>query len=243
MKKLALLSVLLLNVVIHSFAQDKVLLKNGTVIQAKVLEVGAEEVKYQLYTKTGDGAIYVVPKSKIELIEFENGYREEFKDITNEMADLSKNHLIGFNYIDLLARNVSFDYEYFFPKRDFSIYVPLRVGLDYSLYSHYTANVIETGVGLFAYPYRRKKLNFFTGAEFMYSNKFSYGSTYDQYGNYTWQKVNRNYLGVYTTAGIKLNFRERFGLGYSLSVGIMNPLEGGGADIMAKGNMSFFYRF
>ena len=41
-------------------------------------------------------AIYTVPKTKIEVIVFESGYREEFKEITTEMADLSKRHLLGF---------------------------------------------------------------------------------------------------------------------------------------------------
>ena len=43
-------------------------MKNGNVIKAKVLEVGLEEVKYELYTKEGGGAVYTVSKNKIEVM-------------------------------------------------------------------------------------------------------------------------------------------------------------------------------
>lgn len=245
MKNALLLAFLLTLINTISLAQDKVLLKSGTVIEAKVIEVGIDEVKYQLYTKDGSGAIYTVPKSKIEVIVFENGYREEFKDITTEMADLSKKHLVGFNYIDLIAQNLSFDYEYFFSaKHDFSLYVPIRIGFPRSALHYNPINVFETGVGVFVYPYRRKKINLFTGLESMYSVRLSENYVYDPLnGNYIIAPPEyRDVLGVYVTNGMKINFRERFGLGYSFSVGLNTDLYYGGANFMAKGNMSFYFR-
>jgi len=245
MKNALFLTFLLTLINSISFSQDKVLLKNGTVIEAKVLEVGTDDVKYQLKTKDGTGAIYTVPKTKIEVIVFESGYREEFKDITAEMADLTKKHLIGFNYFDLILQNFSFDYEYFFAaKNDFSLYVPLRIGFPRDALHFNPVNVIETGIGVFIYPYRKKKLNYFTGIETMYSNKLAENFLYDpSTGGVIFNSPeHRNYLGVYITNGIKLNFRERFGLGYSFSVGLNTDLYYGGANIMAKGNMSFFFR-
>ena len=230
---------------IGAFAQDKVLLKNGTLISAKVLEVGLEDVKYQLYTKDGDGAIYTVPKSKIELIEYEGGLREEFKEITTEMADLTKKHQIGFNYIDLLSQNVSFDYEYYLSEsREFSLYVPMRIGLPRNSDHYYNANIFETGVGLFAYPYRKKKLNYFTGVEVAYAAKKQSYSTFDPInGLFISDPIFRDFFGVYVTNGIKLNFKERFGLGYSFSLGMLADLKYSGTEFGGKFNMNFFYRF
>jgi len=245
MKNAFFLTLLLTLINSISFSQDKVLLKNGTIIEAKVLEVGTDEVKYQLYTKDGSGAIYTVPKTKIEVIVFESGYREEFKDITSEMADLSKKHLIGFNYFDLILQNISFDYEYFFSaKNDFSLYVPVRIGLPQEGFHDRPVNLIETGLGILVYPYRKNKVNYFTGLETMYANKLSETYFYDPTtGGYVFDSPeHRNYLGIYLTNGIKLNFRERFGLGYSFSVGLNTDLYYGGANIIGKGNMSFFFR-
>lgn len=220
-------------------------MKNGNVIKAKVLEVGLEEVKYELYTKEGGGAVYTVPKNKIEVIEFENGYREEFLDDNNEVADLKRRHQVGFNYIDLLFLNFSADYEYYLnEKNDFSVFVPLRFGIPIGASIH-SRNIFETGAGIFVYPYRKKKFNYHTGIEFMYrlsENEFGY---YDPNTNtYYSNGIQRlNYMGVYVTNGIKLNFKERFGLGYSFSFGVASNLETGYIDPIGKMNFNFFYRF
>lgn len=245
MKKLLLLLIAGLAFSINSLAQDKVLLKNGTIVAVKVLEVGLEDVKYQLYTKEGDGAIYTVPKSKIELIEYESGLREEFKEITTEMADLTKKHQLGFNYIDLLSQNISFDYEYYLSEsREFSLYVPVRIGLPRNSNHYFRANVFEAGLGIFIYPYRKKKLNYFTGLETAYAAKKQSYSTYDNItGFYSSEPIFRDYFGLYVTNGIKLNFKERFGLGYSFSVGMLADLKNGGTEVGGKINMNFFYRF
>jgi hypothetical protein len=63
-------------------AQDLIILQNGSDVQAKVLEVTSDEVKYKL-TANLDGPVYVLPKSKIFMIKYESGVKEVFSNSNN----------------------------------------------------------------------------------------------------------------------------------------------------------------
>ncbi len=75
--------ILLLVLLISSFqlvnAQDKIYRYNGKIILAKVLEVGAAEVKYKDFANL-EGPIYVLETDRIIKIVYENGKVETFKD-------------------------------------------------------------------------------------------------------------------------------------------------------------------
>ncbi|MGF2412426.1 hypothetical protein [Ferruginibacter sp.] len=60
-------------------AQDKIYRNNGKVVEAKVLEVGASEVKYKEFNNP-DGPIYVLETDRIKKIVYENGKVETFSD-------------------------------------------------------------------------------------------------------------------------------------------------------------------
>ncbi len=76
MKKLLIvLSLLFSNLII--FSQDIIRLKNGTEIQAKVIEIGSKEIKYKKYNFI-DGPDYILLKKEVDYIIYENGMREGF---------------------------------------------------------------------------------------------------------------------------------------------------------------------
>ena len=81
------------------FAQDKIYKLKGPVINAKIIEIGTDEIKYKL-TDSPDGPIYVVDKSTLNRIEFANGkvenYKVSFKDPENYSGQLSKAIKINF---------------------------------------------------------------------------------------------------------------------------------------------------
>lgn len=60
-------------------AQDKIYRNNGKVVEAKVVEVGASEVKYKEF-KNQDGPIYVLETDRIKKIVFEDGHTETFEE-------------------------------------------------------------------------------------------------------------------------------------------------------------------
>lgn len=59
------------------FSQDRINKVNGDIIQAKVLEVSADEVRYKRYSNP-DGPVYVLGKNEISEITYQNGEREVF---------------------------------------------------------------------------------------------------------------------------------------------------------------------
>jgi hypothetical protein len=64
---------------INLFAQDIIILKNGDEIKAKVTEIGVREIKYKK-TDNLSGPDFLILKSEVFMITFENGTKEIFKE-------------------------------------------------------------------------------------------------------------------------------------------------------------------
>lgn len=75
MKKIVF--VLLSLVPIYVMAQDVIVKKDGSTILSRILEVSSSEVRYKKYSNL-DGPTYTIEKSKIQIINFENGDSEDF---------------------------------------------------------------------------------------------------------------------------------------------------------------------
>lgn len=70
---------------LSSIAQDIIFKKNGDEIQAKILEVMPEQIKYKVYLSQ-DGPIYVLLKSDILLIKYEDGRKDIFNNENERKA-------------------------------------------------------------------------------------------------------------------------------------------------------------
>ena len=94
------------------FAQDKIYKLRGPVINAKVLEIGTDEIKYKL-TESPDGPVYVVDKSTLNRIEFADGrvekYKLSFKDPANYEGQLTK--AVKINFLAPLLGYSQFSFE------------------------------------------------------------------------------------------------------------------------------------
>lgn len=82
---LALLLIALF-VVFNTNAQDKIILKTGTTIEAKVLEINANTVKYKKFNNL-EGPIFVEDKTGIQIIVYENGENEIFEESSVQKED------------------------------------------------------------------------------------------------------------------------------------------------------------
>ena len=58
--------------------QDVILLKDGTEIKAKVTEIGVQDIKYKKFENL-EGPVYVLKKSDVFMITYENGQKEVIK--------------------------------------------------------------------------------------------------------------------------------------------------------------------
>lgn len=88
MKKLFLLFTLLISL-LTSKSQDIIFKKDGKELQAKVLEVMPDLVKYKIYSSL-EGPIYSEYISEILLIKYEDGRKDIFIDDTKNDAALGK---------------------------------------------------------------------------------------------------------------------------------------------------------
>lgn len=68
-----------------AYAQDLITRKDGTDIQAKILEVTTSEVKYKKASNP-DGPIFTISKSDILIVRYANGENEIFDDSRNTAA-------------------------------------------------------------------------------------------------------------------------------------------------------------
>ncbi len=62
-----------------SRSQDKIYRNNGKVVEAKILEIGSDEIKYKEFSNP-DGPIYILETDKIKKIVFANGTSQQFND-------------------------------------------------------------------------------------------------------------------------------------------------------------------
>ena len=76
-KKLIIFCCVAILLPLCSQAQDILSRRDGTVIEAKVLEVTATEIKYKNYANP-DGPTYTVPVAEVASIVYSNGERENF---------------------------------------------------------------------------------------------------------------------------------------------------------------------
>jgi len=112
MKKLILFSALFLLMASFAMAQDKIYLKNKTVIECTINEIGTYEVKYFPFGEE-EGPIYTIEVDRIEKVVLESGKEILF---TDKMKDASvyeeqRKNALKFALFSPLSDRLSFIYE------------------------------------------------------------------------------------------------------------------------------------
>ena len=80
-KKILILLIFTAFAAIYVNAQDVVIKRNGDEIEAKVLEIGINEIKYKKFDNE-TGPTYTVSKSEIFMIKYANGSKDVFTEIS-----------------------------------------------------------------------------------------------------------------------------------------------------------------
>lgn len=82
------------------FAQDIITKKDGTDIQAKILEVTTSEVKYKKFSNL-EGPVFTILKSDILIVRYENGENEVFSESRKSVNLNTDNEIVpGMKYRD-----------------------------------------------------------------------------------------------------------------------------------------------
>jgi len=89
MKKLLVILLLLCSVSV--FAQDVIVKKDGSTIVCRVEKVSETDVTYKLWSDL-NGASYVMDKSLVSAINYENGKKESFSEATSLYAPNNQNN-------------------------------------------------------------------------------------------------------------------------------------------------------
>jgi len=96
-------------------AQDKIYKKNkNKAIEAKVLEIGIGDIKYKLWEGREDGLVYVVEKTSILKIEFEDGRTEYYGQEKMDMEEYfegQKKKGLKVSFLGPLVGNTNLTYE------------------------------------------------------------------------------------------------------------------------------------
>jgi hypothetical protein len=81
MKRIILVFVAAFSVSMFCFSQDVITLRSGVIIQSKILEIGQTDIKYKKFDNQ-NGPVYVVMKSDVTGILYENGTKDVFNPET-----------------------------------------------------------------------------------------------------------------------------------------------------------------
>ncbi|MBS1919321.1 MAG: hypothetical protein JST17_03605 [Bacteroidetes bacterium] len=95
-----------------AFSQDKIYRKNGKVVEAKVIEIDPDEIKYKEFNNP-DGPVYVLETDRINKIVYANGKTERFelnfKDPEKYIGQ--RNRAIKIDFLGPLFGYSQFSYE------------------------------------------------------------------------------------------------------------------------------------
>lgn len=255
MRKL-IFSIFLMTIAFNAFSQDKIYLTDNSVINAKVSEIGLTEIKYKKFENL-TGPDYVMPKSKITMIIYENGTHEVInsspvhtqEEITIDILPYYKvgKNLIGVNYFDLVFKNVTLNYTRFLCNYRFGLNASASLGFTntdnyYSggtSFMNFDKDYFHSTFSFTYFPIGMNKVSYFTGLSLMAGKGGEY--IYEYYGPSTLQT--KNYYGFYVANGVQFNLSKHFNMRTSLNLGLVDRNMNGDFQSHAMFELSAGIRF
>lgn len=199
------------------YAQDVIVMKDGSKLEAKIIAVETESIRYKKHNNP-EGPDYVLSKSEVSAIKYANGSEDKFSEQedrtsanTGKRTDFG-HFMIGVNSIDLIFSRVSFDMEYIFAKGHLGFHPHVGFGLAHTTIIPELKN--RMGLELRVYPEGQKKTSLFIGPGFVH---------WQARRNDFWQNVNRNpfqtYSAYYLMQGVLVNFQEHINMAFGFGFG------------------------
>jgi hypothetical protein len=249
--KYLVVSILILLGMEGAKAQDTLYRINGKVMPVQIIEVTPTQVKYKNPAGMG-GPLFVLSKSEVKRIVYANGTSEQFT-VAAPVSEGSKvwgdapredpfrtnfnRRMIQLNVPDYFAGSLTLSYEYFTKTGDYSVRMPVSLGLyaiglnkyavleaQYGRQGYYRENKkFSTGVDINYFPNGQGKVRYFVGPsiEFGWFDYLDFGSV----GNYPYVKVDErmgaNFQSLLLQNGFlfqpssNFNFSLTIGMGYT----------------------------
>ena len=218
--------ILTMFIVLGSNAQDKIILKTGTNIEAKVLEINQTTVRYKKFNNL-EGPTFVSDKNEIHMITYENGVNEVFdnnyQDGGNESdysakkskTKFGKNRfensfaIVGYNNSlndydsdSFGSFNNAISYERIL---DDSGLLGLKFRGDFG-FTEYDEIIMSLGVSFNVYPFKNAKC-LYVGP----SIKYGAVILYDEY-DYYYDNESVPYFGLGLVLGCQFQISRLFGI-------------------------------
>jgi len=224
------------------YAQDKIYLKSGENIEAKILEINLDEIKYKKFSYL-EGPTFTILKSDIQMLIFENGETEMFNDTNNKSKEsrfsvrndgLFNKHRVNIEIIGIASLGPSsFSYEKLNETGKMGLEIPFNIHYDSDGVAGYTS-----GVNLKFYTSGEGEW-FFIGPSMALGFFEYYFYDYDYYIEETTFAI---VPGL--KLGVQYQITDVFGLNLSGTTGYILPLSGEvDGDFAISLNLGFNFSF
>ncbi len=219
-------------------AQDIIVKKDKTILQAKVLEIGIIEIRFLNFNNL-TGPEYMIPKSEVSSIQFSNGTIESF-DLTSQengtatplrnfktmrvvkiKKDYTSNILL-FHFLDFVRSNYTLSYERIIQSGKFGIKIPVRIG---STSGDRQSKIFHSGgLDLNYYPTGQGKIKYYVGPgiEIGSGRNYTYDLTDFIFLERVFKPGSTLFISGYLNNGALFQLSKSLTFGSSLGVGIKN---------------------
>ncbi|HEX8548552.1 MAG TPA: hypothetical protein VF691_16440 [Cytophagaceae bacterium] len=220
----------------YSFAQDVIVKRDDSRLDAKVVEIGPSTITYKKFNST-DGKEFKISKNDVTEIQYQNGEVEQVTAPSvrsSYTTDFGK-HFISYNTMSLLFSNISFAYEYYFSTGHFGIKVPLTLGFgntdfdplgnDNNIYSIGLNKVYSAGVDFNFYPGGQGRFRYFLGTglefgQFNYYRSYYNPNSQTNYGSDTKTREIGTYFAIPFKNGLHIQPTKNFNIQLSTGIGL-----------------------
>lgn len=205
-------------------AQDMLQLTNGTELKVSVIEIRDKTVSYKIFERQ-DGPIYIINKSEIANIIYQNGQTEVYNRMktpteTTTPENVVKTPKFGRNIFlihvsDLFYLNYTMSFERQSADGKFGFQIPVSIGLEQSgdgIGIGTFQNIFYSGLGLKYYPLGQRKVSYFFGP----SVKIGVGESFD----FSSESDKANFVKIHFNNGLLITPAGGFTLSVIGGIGV-----------------------
>lgn len=148
----------------YTYAQDVIYKINKQEIKSRVLEISNQEIKYKNFNNL-QGPTYIIIKSEVWKIVYENGTAEiitdyvtstrdtasyQQKSISSQKENIYGKNMLSINFFPLINGSINFSYERYFANQKLAIKFPFYIGYHTKTY----VNEYPSELDYFPSPFR-----------------------------------------------------------------------------------------